>query len=343
MKILLVQTGFIGDLVLSTPVVEGLLKAFPGAKLSLLTTPKGASLVCADKRLHSVITFDKRNYDAGMRGLFRIAARLRNEAFDAVFSLHKSYRTAILLWLARIPIRFGFREASLRWLYTANVSRGSASHEVLKNLAIFRAAGISPERFDTRMRLHLSSESEEVAEALTSGLSGNLIAIAPGSVWATKRWTAAGFAEVCRNLVSDGCSIVMIGGPEDMLTGQEIEQKAGVHVTNLIGRIDLDASARIIERCKVLVTNDSAPLHLASAVGTPVVALFCATIPEFGYGPWHVPHRIVEVKELSCRPCGRHGGQSCPTETFACQLKITSSQVTDAVKQLLRPIQDVAA
>ncbi len=343
MKLLLVQTGFIGDLILSTPIIEGLLEAFPGASLSVLTTPQGADLVSGDERLRSVITFDKRHGESGVSGLFRAAAKLRREAFDVAISLHKSYRTALLLRLARIPVLFGFREAALAWLYTETASRENLGHEVLRNMTIFNALGIRPERFNSRLRLGLSAESRAAALAITEGLCGKLVAMAPGSVWATKRWTVEGFAEVARRLTESSCRVLLIGGKGDVSAGQEIEKLAGVPITNLIGLVSLSTSAAVIERCGVLVSNDSAPLHMASAVGTPSVAVFCATVPQFGYGPWQVPHRIVQVDGISCRPCGRHGGQTCPTGTDACRLQIAPEQVTAAVFELLQPAEDAAA
>ena len=162
-----------------------------------------------------------------------------------------------------------------------------------------------------------------------------LLGVAPGSVWATKRWTSKGFAEVIESFHNEGYAVVLIGGPGDREVGKEIEELCGISLRNLIGEVSLLVSAAIVSKLRLLVTNDSAPLHLASATGTPVVAVFCATVPEFGYGPWQVPSETVGVSGLSCRPCGRHGGNICPTGTHACQLELSSAMVIDAAKKVL--------
>ena len=338
MKILLVQTGFLGDVVLSTPVLAELARQFPGAKISILTTPLAKPLVELHPNVEKVLVFDKRGKYRGLGGLLRFARRLREERFEKVFSLHKSYRTAALLLLARIPERFGFAEASASFLYSRTATRKEYPHEVLRNLAILKTVGVDPGSLGAKMNIGLSDESIAQAEKLISGFGGPWVAIAPGSVWATKRWTTEGFATVTASLVEQGYSVVILGGPSDEEVARDVEDKCGKKILNLTGRTNLMVSAAIISKCDLVVTNDSAPLHIASAVGTPVVAAFCATVPEFGFGPWGVPSEIVGVENLSCRPCGRHGGNTCPTGTHACQKQLSAEMVLSAAKRVLEQV-----
>lgn len=337
MKVLVVQTGFLGDVILSTPVLTNLKRIFPAAEISVMTTPEARTLVQYHPAVSQVIVFDKRGADRGFSGMLRLAEKLREENFSIVLSLHKSARTSVLLKLARIPERYGFREAALAFLYTKTVRRKHLAHEAERNLVILQALGAKLSELDPRLSLGLPAEAHQDAEeALGSFQSGRIIGIAPGSVWATKRWTASGFAAVADELIEMGYRIVLLGGPKDKDMGDDVERLMAGAPLNLIGKASLLSSAAVIARLTLLVTNDSAPLHIASAMGTPVVAVFCATIPEFGFGPWLVPSETVGVLGLTCRPCGRHGGENCPTGTHACQLKLKPELTMDAVERVLK-------
>ena len=335
-KILLVQTGFLGDVILSTPVIKTLRRLYPDSPITVLTTPLAAPLIEFNPDVAAVIRYDKRGADRGFLGFFRLAAELRRCNFSTVFSLHKSYRTAALLAAARIGNRFGFSEAALPWLYTRTASRSGCAHEVQRNLAIFKAVEADAASVDQSMAVYFPPEMPAlVAERLGFRPDEKLVGLAPGSVWATKRWTVEGFSELARKLAGAGQRVVLIGGPDDSAVGAEIERTAGVPVVNLIGKLSLLESACLISQLRILVSNDSAPLHLASAARTPVVAIFCATVPEFGYGPWQTENEVVGVSGLSCRPCGRHGGQHCPTGTHACQRQLSADTVFQAAVRLM--------
>lgn len=332
MNILVVQTGFLGDVILSSALYPNLFKLYPDARISVLTTPQARDLVSEDPLIEDVLVFDKRGEERGVGGLLRCAQRLRKRSFDIVFSLHKSYRTAGLLWLAGIRRRYGFREAALNIFYSGCASRGDGSHEVLRNLSILKNIGKNPSELEQKLRLFYSEEDRERAKQILSGLA-HPIGIAPGSVWRTKRWTEEGFCELLEMLTVRGYTPVLLGGPNDLEVSRAMEHIPGV--LNLVAQTSLRESAAIIAQLPLLVSNDSAPLHIASAVGTPVVALFCATVPEFGYGPWGVSSVIVQVENLECRPCGRHGGHDCPTGTHACRKNLSAHQVLRACEKLL--------
>lgn len=338
-RILIVQTGFLGDVVLSTPVFDAVARKYPGAKLTVLTTPAAISLIKYHPAVSEIIAFDKRKTDSGVAGLLRMAKRLRALRFTKVFSLHKSWRTAALLYLARIPERYGFSEAAGGLLYTARAKRKDLKHEVLRNLAILRSVGVEPDAASARMHIELSAESEQKADAALQPLLAQdkpLVGVAPGSVWATKRWSPAGFADVAKHFLSKGYGVVILGGADDAASADAIEQSVGADILNLTGKLSLLESAAVVSRLQLLVTNDSAPLHLASARGIPVVAAFCATIPEFGFGPWNVPSEVVGVDGLPCRPCGSHGSQTCPTGTWACINQLPAAAVIAAGERLLQ-------
>lgn len=336
MKILLVQTGFLGDVVLSLPVLNNLRQIYPQAELSVLTTPQAADLVRYHPGVAETLIFDKRGGDRGVAGLLQMRRKLREKRFEMVFSLHKSWRTALLLWSARIPVRFGFQEASGQFLYTKTSSRRHHAHEVLRNLALLGVIDRPVESLSQQLLLHVSQAAKDRAGELIQSVSKPLLGIAPGSVWATKRWTIEGFATVADEFYRRGFQVVLLGGIADGEVASAVEAKAQSPLINLVGNESLLVAAGVIQRMKLLLTNDSAPLHIAAAVGTPVVATFCATVPEFGYTPWQVPSECVGVANLSCRPCGRHGGMTCPTGTHFCQRKLLAQDVIFAIERVLQ-------
>jgi len=341
-KILIVQTGFIGDVVLSTPLVEALIKIYPGAELSILTTPASSEIFKEDLRIKEVIKFDKRAAHSGIGGFYKILKEIKKRQFDIVFSLHKSSRTSLLLAFSGIPLTYGFSQASLSFLYTKVAKRNKTEHDVYRNLSILSVLDLDYHDFSFPLSISLSELTiNKVKNKLKIFEEKKIVAIAPGSVWLTKTWTKEGFSELCEKLILSDYRIVLIGGPSDLDLSKEIvktfdsENKYEDKYLNLVGRLSILESVALIKNSYVVVANDSAPLHFASSMQTPVVAIFCATIPEFGFGPWMTPNKILEVKNLSCRPCGRHGGNSCPTGTHACRLGISATQVLKAVSELV--------
>ena len=163
-----------------------------------------------------------------------------------------------------------------------------------------------------------------------------MIAIAPGTVWNTKRWPSDRFAALAEKLVTRGARVVVVGGQDDSgLLTPYLSPGSIPRVAVAAGHLTILQSAELIRRCRVLVCNDSAPMHLAVAVRTPVVALFGATIPEFGFAPTGEHDIVLETKGLPCRPCSIHGGDVCPVKTFVCMMDIPVERVVEAVERLL--------
>jgi heptosyltransferase-2 len=159
-----------------------------------------------------------------------------------------------------------------------------------------------------------------------------LISIAPGTIWNTKRWLKERFAEVARRLAVDGHSVILIGSDGDRMLCDEIKDLAKEnHILNTAGRLTLLQSAEVIRRSTVIISNDSAPMHIGVAVRTPVVAIFGATVPSFGFFPYGDRDVVVETLGLTCRPCSIHGGHECPIRTFDCMKNISADRVIDAV------------
>jgi len=330
--VLVVQTSFLGDVVLTTPLLSALRERMRPRRLAVLVRPEAVPLVDGHPAVDDVLVDDKRGRDRGARGLWRVARRVAHERFDVAVSPHRSWRTALLLAAAGVPRRVGFREARGSWLYHERVARDRRRHDVERNLALAAPFGTSA----TPPALHVpvAPSAAAAANALLPAGPGPLVAVAPGSVWATKRWTPEGFGAVVAALAADGARCVVLGSPDDRAVADAVAARADGRATVLAGRTNLATMIAVVDRAALLIGNDSAPIHVARARGVPVVAVFCATTPALGYGPWGDDAVVVEA-DLECRPCARHGGRSCPRGTDDCMRLVGPDAVLAAARAVL--------
>ncbi len=325
----MIQTAFLGDVVLTTPLLAALAERH--GPVDVVTTPAAVPLVETHPAVRHAIPYDKRGAERGPAGLRALARRLAAVGYDVAYLPHRSLRTALLAWLARVPRRVGFADA---WplLYTEVRRRPATGHEIDRLLAL---AAAPPGAFAPR--LYPTAEDERVVEQVLSaaGIAGEFVALAPGSIWGSKRWPY--YAELASRLASRE-PVAIVGGSDDAPLGAEITAAVGrsggtSRVVDTCGRLTLRQSAVLIRRASVLVTNDSAPLHLASAVGTPVLGLFGPTIPEFGFGPIGAGDQTVGVTGLVCRPCSDHGPPACPLGHHRCMNELGVATVVAALEE----------
>lgn len=328
---LLVDTSFLGDVLCAEPMVRAAAAKFDGP-VDFLTSPGGAQMLAGHPDLREVLIYEKRGADKGLGGLLRLAKRLRGAGYARVICSHRSWRTAFLLRLARIPERVGYDNASGAWLYTEQVRYPKELHEIERNLALL-GGGV----WD-RPRLYPSEQEQQRAKQLTP--DAGFVGVAPGSIWATKRWPKEHFAAVIRELLDHGERVALLGGPDDRDLANEITSLSGggPGLVDLVGETNLRESYAVLERAACLLTNDSAPMHMGVAAGIPVVAMFCSTMPSFGFGPQGEHDVVLEVEagSLDCRPCGIHGHPSCPKEHFRCGQDVTPERALTAIRERLR-------
>lgn len=329
---LVIQTSFLGDLVLTTPLLAELATRGP---VDVVVTPAGAPLLAHHPAVRDVIVFDKRGANAGLPGLWRFGRSLRTRAdgtprrIDAAYLAQGSLRSAVLARVAGAAEAVGFDTSAGRAFYTKRVRYDRSQHhaERLWRLAVGDAEPVGdPERI--RPRLYPGEDERAmVDQLLRDGPFGDApwVALAPGSIWGTKRWPY--YAELAAKL-ADRYRLVVIGGRDDAALSAAIVKAAGAdHVLDATGRLTLLASAELIRRGAALITNDSAPQHLASAVGTPTLTIFGPTVPAFGFGPLAPRHLTAGVEGLDCRPCHAHGPKVCPKGHFRCMRDLGISDI----------------
>lgn len=337
---IVIQTAFVGDVVLTTPLIRTLERAFPDSKIDILLTPASADLLKGMKGVREVIAYDKRGGEKGLLGFISKVRMLRARKYDVCVAPHRSARTALLSFLSGIPVRIGFENAQLGFLYTHRVPRPKSAHEVDKNLGLLAALGITYEESDRALELPLDQSTEQESRSLLSevGISDKdlLIGIGPGSVWGTKRWLPSGYAEVCDTLVKNfNARIVLLGGNGDSQAAGEVMASSGRGVENLVGKTTLKQALGVLSRCRLYIGNDSALLHFASALQVPCVGIFGPTVPAQGFSPLDSSSVVVEKKGLSCRPCGAHGPMKCPEGHFKCMAEIPPLEVIQAAERFL--------
>lgn len=336
---LVIQTSFIGDTVLTTPLLAQLANR---GTVDVVTTPQSAALLAGHPAVREVIPYDKRGEDAGLGGFFRMVRRLRATPYDVAFLAQGSLRSSALVLLAGIPQRIGFASSSGSWLYTRRVPYRDDLHHAARLLQLARPNGREPSPEELRPTLVPGDEERRAVDELlrAQGVAPGdpLIALAPGSVWGTKRWP---FYPQLAVSLGTMAHVVVVGSGDDTPIAAEIRASSPAAI-DATGRLSLLASAELLRRCALLVTNDSAPEHLASAVDTPTLALFGPTVPEFGFGPLATRSAALGLDTLPCRPCDRHGPSRCPLGHHRCMRDLSPELVAERVRALLSNREPVA-
>ena len=326
---LVIQTSFLGDVVLTTPLLSHLAARGP---VDVVTTPAGGALLDGHPAVRTVIRFDKRGAQRGIGGLRALAATLRHAEYGAAYMAQGSWRSAALAWMARIPVRIGFDTSGGALFYTQRVAYRQEWHHATRLFRLAESDTAPP----TPTLFPRNEDRASVTALLAKAPFGTapFIALAPGSVWTTKRWPD--FAALLATLPGDH-GIVVVGGGEDRELTRAIVAAAPNRVLDATGQLSLLASAELIGRAAGLVTNDSLPQHLASAMQTPTVTIYGPTLPAFGFGPLAPRRAIVEhAPGLECRPCSAHGPQVCPRGHFRCMREISAETVSAALTPLLQ-------
>ena len=312
---------------LTTPLLEAL--AARHGPVDVVTTPAAAPLIETHPAVRRVIPYDKKGRDRGLGGLVRLARALRAEQYECAYLPHRSLRTALAAWLARIPQRVGFDDG-WRSLYTDVRRRAKQGHEIDRVLAL---AGVTVHRIRPSLHVPLADRAATEGFLREHGIRERFVALAPGSIWGSKRWPH--YSELAERLAGS-VGIVVVGGPEDAGLAAEITAavaRSGGQAVSGCGRLTIRQSAEAIRRAAVLVTNDSAPLHFAQAVDTPTVAIFGSTVPSFGFGPRGPRDRVVQLDGLACRPCSAHGPPSCPLGHHLCMKSLSVQDVLQAIEE----------
>jgi heptosyltransferase-2 len=337
-RIAIIQTAFIGDVALSLYLAEAVRHLHPAAQIGFLTTPVSAALVGCAMAVNDVMQFDKRRSQSGLRGILAVARMLGE--YDCILSAHRSVRTGLAVGLACPSFSVGFQTAGGTvlggLLYKARVADRRELHEAERVVELLRAFDDAPDGIFHRApqpRIHIPEAAQNAASALLQqhGIRPDtpFVAIAPGSVWATKRWREEHFMTLLHTLHERGQQTLLVGGADDAPLCERLSNAA--FTPSLAGKTSLPEMMAVLQCASVLVCNDSAPVHLANLVGCRVVGVFGPTVPAFGFAPRGASDAVLAAEELSCRPCSPHGTAQCPLGTHECMWRVRPEQVVAEV------------
>lgn len=328
-NILIIQTAFIGDTILASHFARALKDLYPHSKIHFFLRKGNESVIEGLPTIEKTWVWDKKG--GKTRNLFRLISELREIKFDMVFNLHRHFNSGLVSAFMRSPFKAGFKQNPLSAFYTRKINHQIPDprgwHEVQRNLELIPNYKISDNSKIYKPELPIKEKNKAKVAQYTTG---DYFVIAPASVWFTKAWSEYKYRELTGELVKRG-KVFFIGAPTDKELCDRI-RKDFPNTENLCGMLNLLDSAALMEKAKRVFVNDSAPLHLASCVNAKTTAIFCSTVPEFGYTPLADDSVVVDTgKTLSCRPCGLHGHKACPLGHFKCSEDIEIQRVLETI------------
>jgi ADP-heptose:LPS heptosyltransferase len=327
-KILIIQTAFIGDVVLATPLIEKLHVFFPTAEIDFLLRKGNEQLLDGHPFIHEVLVWDKKKNK--QKNLFRMIMRVRKNKYEWVVNVQRFLATGLITAFSGGRETIGFDKNPLSFLFSKKVKHRLGGetdiHETVRNLELIRdLTDISI----FKPKLYPSAADLAFIKVLANG---KYITMSPASVWFTKQFPASQWISFIQK-IPPGLGIYLLGGPGDERLCQEILSACPRdEIKVLAGSLSFLQSAALMSTAQMNYVNDSAPMHFASAMNAPVTAVYCSTIPGFGFGPLSDKSFIVEIQNsLYCRPCGLHGYKSCPEGHFRCAKEIRDAQLLETL------------
>lgn len=327
-KFLLIQTAFIGDVVLATAMIEKLHRFFPGAAIDFLVRKGNESLLDNNPHLRKVFIWNKK--EKKNKNLFGLLKQIRFNKYDQVINLQRYFSTGILTAFSGAKHSIGFDKNPLSFLFSNKVKHvfdiKNPRHEVERNNDLISAIT------DNSFSKPVLYPSQLDFAAVQKFISSDFVTMTPSSVWFTKEYPFEKWIDLI-NRFDPSLKIYLLGGKDNIAECEEITGRTtNRNVEILAGTLSFLQSAALMKSARMNFTNDSAPLHFASGVNAPVTAIFCSTIPAFGYTPLSDISFIVETQEkLPCRPCGLHGKKTCPLGHFKCGFGIATEQLLETI------------
>jgi len=335
-NILVIQTAFLGDSILTLPMIQELKKKNSESKLDVLAIPSTEIIFSSSPYVDDVIVIDKKEKHKSIKRLNNFIKELREKSYSIIYSPHRSFRSAYITIKLGVRETYGFDNSSFKYAYKNIVKYKQTDHEVQRNLELIgedtkdKSWKISPEI------IIAETEKEKVTDVLsTNKIDTEFIAVAPGSVWETKRYPKEYYSEVIKSLIAKNEKVVLIGGENDKLLCDEIAFNTNDKVKNLAGEFSVTETIQLLGSAKLLITNDSAPTHMGMCADIPVLTIYCSTAPGFGFYPYNNKSRYLSYDKLDCKPCGIHGYKECPVKSFDCGYKLIPEDILKEVEKML--------
>jgi heptosyltransferase-2 len=309
-RFLIIQTAFIGDVILATALIEKLHAFYPDAEIHFLIKKGNEKILEGHTLLKKVLLFDKKNK---LKSLFGLIAEIRKNKYDAVVNVHRHFSSGLLTALSGAKEKIGFRKNPLSFLFTKRIAHEWDKHEIQRNQELI--ADLS-DAIAVKPKLYPSAEDWKY---ITENFAAPFITISPATIWATKALPLERWVALIDSIPSDK-KVYLLGSKADTETCNQLKNMCRNYRPEVLtGKLSFLKDAALMANAEMNYVLDSGPLHICSAMNAPVTAVFCSTSPNYGFGPLSDISFIVETKEkLNCRPCGAHGHKKCPEGHFRC-------------------------
>lgn len=336
-KILIIQTAFLGDVILALPLAQTLKQHLPESRIDFLCIPNTASVLANHPDINMVIPYDKKGGDKYDK-FIEVLNEIREVEYDAVVSPHRSFRSALLTYYSEAKTRVGFDRNSLSFMLTNKVKYVQDRHEIVRNNELARALlgnEYDEKKVSLKPLLYPSGEDKQTVNHLLLH-KANLVTYAPCSRWFTKQATINKSKEILHKLTFSGYNVALIGGSEDTEYCRMLEKEMNdPAIMNLCGKFTPLQSYYVITQSKALITVDSAAQHLGAASNTPIILIYGSTNMSFGFYPLISRYKIIENSNLDCRPCTNHGRDKCPKNHFKCIEDLSAEIILKEMEQII--------
>lgn len=334
-KILIIQTAFIGDAILTLPMIKILKNKYQGSQIDVIAINSTEEIFYASPYVDNVLILKKRAEHKSIFGLIKFGKELRENNYTKIYTPHRSFRSAILTLLINCNETFGFSNSVFPFAYKNIVEYEYSKHEVARNLKL---AGFNIENDNWKIKPEIDFDKinkSNVNNLLTEYSQHKIIAVAPGSIWNTKKYPLEYFYKIIEYFVKINYMVFIFGGEKDKNDADFLTKINPEKVLSLAGKFSLLESTLILRKVELMICNDSAPTHLGMIADIKVLTLYCSTVPQFGFYPYNNKSAFLSYDQLNCKPCGIHGYNFCPQEHFDCAKKLNYQMVIKKAEEMI--------
>ncbi len=335
-RILVIQTAFIGDAVLTLPMIQKLKEKYPQGKIDVLSIPAAGEIFSASPFIQNVILIDKKGKHKSFFSLLKFIKEIKRNNYNIVYSPHRSFRSSFIVMKLGVKETYGFNNSSFKHVYKYLVDYKSSRHEVQRNLDLINYKYNEDDWRITPVVNITSLQKEKINRFIaTNNINKKIAAAAPGSVWNTKKYPSEYFEKIIKYFLDNNFYILLIGSEKEKQLCEEIKNNFSAGVFNTAGMFSITESIELLKRTEILISNDSAPAHLGICADIPVITIYCSTVPEFGFFPFNKKSSYVSLQGLFCKPCGIHGFDECPVKNFACGKNLKPETVLMRIRDII--------
>jgi heptosyltransferase II len=332
-KILVIQTAFIGDAVLTLPMIQKLKELNPLSIIDVVSTPVSKEIFEASECVNKVFPLDKRNEHKSLKAVYSFGRKISKEGYTKLYSPHRSFRSSLIALFSNVRETYGFSNSSFKIVYKHLVEYDVKDHEVKRNLAM-TGCNTSGDAWKILPQIKATEkQADRVKSFIEKHELKRFAVLAPESVWQTKMYPADYFKIIAEYFIKNKYKVMLTGGTKDR---EKLKENFGSNFNVIIaaGEFSIVESIELLRHANILVSNDSAPTHFGVCADIPVLTLYCSTTPEIGFYPYNRKSKYLSINGLKCKPCGIHGKNECPLGTFECGKKLNPELVIKTIEEM---------